>query len=425
MEIELAKGTKEVNPEQKLIRNRILKVLIKNFELYGFQPLETPTLQKYDVLASKYAGGAEILKETFKLNDQGNRDLALRYDLTVPLAIYVALNPNVKLPFKRYEIGKVFRDGPISTERFREFWQCDVDVVGSSSMMADAEMVNLASRVFKELKLEIVIKINNRKILDGLMNSCNIQKDKADSAILTIDKLEKIGIDGVKKELKEKNLTDLQIEKLIKIILTKGSNKEKLDYFKKVIPDNEGLKELQEVLDYAPQTEFDPTLARGLAYYTGTIFEVKLKNSDIKTTVTSGGRYDNIIGDFIMNKQNYPAVGISFGLDRIEMALKFDEKTTTKVYVIPIKQVIKANEITEELRNNGINADTDLMDRSISKNLDFANSYSIPFVIFIGEDEVKKNKFKLRDMKSGKEELLGLQEIINKLGLNKKEDWKN
>lgn len=415
MEIELAKGTKEVNPEQKLVRNRILNVLIKNFELYGFMPLETPILQKYDVLSSKYAGGAEILKETFKLNDQGKRDLALRYDLTVPLAIYVALNPNVKLPFKRYEIGKAFRDGPISSERFREFWQCDVDVVGASSMMADAEMVNLASRVFKELKLEIVIKINNRKILDGLMSNCNIKEEKAGSAILAIDKLEKIGVEGVKKELKEKNLTDLQVEKLIKIILTKGSNKEKFDYFKKIIPDNEGLKELQEVLTYAPQAEFDQTLARGLAYYTGTIFEIKLKNSDIKTAVTSGGRYDDIIGGFIMNKQSYPAVGISFGLDRIEMALKFNEKTTTKVYVIPIKQPEKARELVEQLRDNGINSDADLMDRSISKNLDYANSYNIPFAIFVGDDEVKKNKFKLRDMKSGKEEFLNIQELIKRL----------
>src|SRR3989338_3828779 len=325
MEIELAKGTKEVNPEQKLIRNRILNILIKNFELFGFQPLETPTLQRYDILASKYAGGAEILKETFKLKDQGDRDLALRYDLTVPLAIYFALNPNVKLPFRRYEIGKVFRDGPISSERFREFWQCDVDVVGSGSMLAEAELLKLASKVFKELKLDIIIKVNNRKILDSMMKSCLIPDDKAASVILTIDKLEKIGVDSVKKELKEKDLSDIQIKKLISLLLFKGGNKEKLFYFNKVLKDKRGLLEIEELL-YIPDVVFDVTLARGLAYYTGTIFEIFFKNSEIKAAVCSGGRYDEMIGNFLKNNQKYPAVGISFGLDRIEKALKLDIK---------------------------------------------------------------------------------------------------
>src|SRR3989338_429526 len=369
MEIELAKGTKEVNPEQKLIRNRILNVLLKVFELYGFQPLETPTLQRLDVLASKYAGGAEILKETFKLNDQGNRDLALRYDLTVPLAIYVALNPNIKLPFKRYEIGKVFRDGPVSSERFREFWQCDVDTIGSGSMIADAEIINLASRVFNELKLKVKIKANNRKILDGLMDYCNIQENDREAAILTIDKLEKIGTDSVKKELKEKGLEDIKIKKLINLISLKGKNKEKISKIKKVLNNNKGVEDIEELLKYAPQAEFDPSLARGLAYYTGTVFEIFLINSEIKSAVCSGGRYDKIIGNFIGNNQDYPAVGISFGLDRIEQALKFDEKTTTKVYIIPIKQNKKAAELANELRNNNINADIDLMNRGVSKNL--------------------------------------------------------
>jgi len=415
MKIERAKGTWEVRPEQKLVRNRILNVLLKVFELYGFQPLETPTLQRLDVLASKYAGGAEILKETFKLNDQGNRDLALRYDLTVPLAIYVALNPNIKLPFKRYEIGKVFRDGPVSSERFREFWQCDVDTIGSGSMIADAEIINLASRVFNELKLKVKIKANNRKILDGLMDYCNIQENDREAAILTIDKLEKIGTDSVKKELKEKGLEDIKIKKLINLISLKGKNKEKISKIKKVLNNNKGVEDIEELLKYAPQAEFDPSLARGLAYYTGTVFEIFLRNSEIKSAVCSGGRYDKIIGNFIGNNQDYPAVGISFGLDRIEQALKFDEKTTTKVYIIPIKQNKKAAELANELRNNNINADIDLMNRGVSKNLDFANTLEIPYVIFIGEDEVKKKKFKLRNMKTGKEEMLKASEIIKKL----------
>jgi len=413
--IERAKGTWEVKPEQKIIRNRILNVLVKVFELYGYQPLETPTLQRFDTLASKYAGGTEILKETFRLKDQGNRDLALRYDLTVPLASYIALNPQVKLPFKRYEIGKVFRDGPVSSERFREFWQCDVDVVGPSSMLADAEYIKIIFRVFKELNLKVAVKINNRKILDGIMQYSNIKKDLIESAILTVDKLEKIGLEGVKKELKEKGISSGQIEKLIKIISLKGSNKQRLDSLKKLMKDNEGIKEIEELLDCSPEAEFDPTLARGLAYYTGTIFESFLVNSEIKTSVCSGGRFDNMVGNFIGNNQKYPAVGISFGLDRIEKAVKLDSKTTTKVYIIPINQIKKASELTEELRNNDINADVDLMNRSISKNLDFANALAIPYVIFIGENEIKQKKFKLKDMKSGKEELLSASDIIKKL----------
>ncbi len=413
--IELAKGTKNIEPELKLIRNRIISLITKTFELYGYSPLETPTLQRFDVLASKYAGGAEILKETFKLKDQGDRDLALRYDLTVPLSLYVALNPQVKLPFKRYEIGKVFRDGPISTVRFREFWQCDADIVGSSSILVDAECVNLFSTVFKELNLDIVIKVNNRKILDGIMDYSNIPNELRDSVILVIDKLEKIGIEGLKKELKEKKLSLEQIDKLVKLMDVKGNNKEKLNSIKKFIKDNQGIKEFEELIKYAPQIEFDLSLARGLSYYTGSIFEVKLKNSEMKVTVASGGRYDNMIGDFLQNGQKYPAVGISFGLDRIELLMKAEGKTLTKVYVIPIKQTEKASEIVQELRNNSINSDMDLMDRSISKNLDYANTYGIPYVVFVGEDEVKKNKFKLRDMKSGKEELLDIKDIVKKL----------
>lgn len=409
--VERAKGTKEVNPEQKLIRNKIINTLTKIFEVYGFQPLETPTLQRFDTLASKYAGGSEILKETFKLKDQGNRELALRYDLTVPLAIYMALNPQVKLPLKRYEIGKVFRDGPISSERFREFWQCDIDIIGSSSMLADAEIINLASRAFKELKINVTIKVNNRKILDGIMEYCKIDEEKRDSAILSIDKLDKVGIEGVKKELKEKKISNEQIDKLIKII----SVRENIEYLKNILPNNEGIKEIEELLKYASQAEFEPSLARGLAYYTGTVLEVFLKDSEIKSAICSGGRYDNMVGNFIGNNQKYPAVGIAFGLDRIELALKLEEKTTTKVYIISINQNQEALKLAKELRDNNINADIDLMNRSISKNLDYANILEIPYVIFVGEDEVKKNKFKLRDMKSGKEEMLTILDIIAKL----------
>src|SRR3989344_3663770 len=415
MEIERAKGTKEVDQKQKILMNYIVEVIKKNFELYGFLPLETPTLQRYDVLASKYAGGAEILKETFKLNDQGNRDLALRYDLTVPLCIYVALNPNVKLPFKRYEIGKVFRDGPVSVERYREFWQCDADIVGSANILSDVETINLGLKIFNELKLDVQFKVNNRKILDSVLESAGIPKDKETTSVLIIDKLEKIGIEGVKKELREDKLTDVQIEKLLRLVSVEGNNTEKLEFLKSKLNNKEGINEMEELVKYIPEIYFDPSLARGLSYYTGIIFEVKLNNSDVKSTITSGGRYDNIIGNFIGNNQKYPAIGISFGLDRIELAIKERKVEITKAYVIPIKQTEKAMEIVKALRDNGINSDLDLIGRSISKNLEYANTLGIPYAVIIGENEIKENKYTLRDMTTGKEEKLSVNELIKKL----------
>ncbi|MBS3162218.1 histidine--tRNA ligase [Candidatus Woesearchaeota archaeon] len=415
MEIERAKGTKEVDQKQKILMNYIVEVIKKNFELYGFLPLETPTLQRYDVLASKYAGGAEILKETFKLNDQGNRDLALRYDLTVPLCIYVALNPNVKLPFKRYEIGKVFRDGPVSVERYREFWQCDADIVGSANILSDVETINLGLKIFNELKLDVQFKVNNRKILDSVLESAGIPKDKETTSVLIIDKLEKIGIEGVKKELREDKLTDVQIEKLLRLVSVEGTNTEKLEFLKTKLNNKEGINEMEELVRYIPEIYFDPSLARGLSYYTGIIFEVKLNNSDVKSTITSGGRYDNIIGNFIGNNQKYPAIGISFGLDRIELAIKERKVEITKAYVIPIKQTEKAMEIVKALRDNGINSDLDLIGRSISKNLEYANTLGIPYAVIIGENEIKENKYTLRDMTTGKEEKLSVNELIKKL----------
>ena len=415
MEIERAKGTKEVDQKQKILMNYIVEVIKKNFELYGFLPLETPTLQRYDVLASKYAGGAEILKETFKLNDQGNRDLALRYDLTVPLCIYVALNPTVKLPFKRYEIGKVFRDGPVSVERYREFWQCDADIVGSANILSDVEIINLGLKIFNELKLDVQFKVNNRKILDSVLESAGIPKEKETTSVLIIDKLEKIGVEGVKKELREEKLTDVQIEKLLRLVSVEGNNYEKLEFLKTKLNNKEGINEMEELVKYVPEIYFDPSLARGLSYYTGIIFEVKLKNSEVKSTITSGGRYDNIIGNFIGNNQKYPAIGISFGLDRIELAIKERKVEITKAYVIPIKQVEKSMEIVKELRDNGINSDVDLIGRSISKNLEYANTLGIPYVVIIGENEVKENKYTLRDMTTGKEEKLSVNELVKKL----------
>ena len=212
--IQTAKGVKDVNVEEKIQINKIIKIITETCEKYGFNPLQTTTLERYETLAAKYAGGAEILKETFKLKDQGKRNLGLRYDLTVPLARYIAMNPNLKMPFKRYELGQVFRDGPIKTGRYREFTQLDADTIGSSNMLADAELLAIASEVFSRLNLKFIIRINNRKILDEILDYYNIQKDKRENMILSIDKLDKIKVSGVKKELQDKGFK--KVEKHVK-----------------------------------------------------------------------------------------------------------------------------------------------------------------------------------------------------------------
>ena len=407
MKLETAKGTRDLIPKEALFKEKIISKLKKIFELYGYSPLETPILERYDTLSAKYAGGSEILKETFKLKDQGKRELGLRYDLTVPFARFVGMNPNIKLPFKRYQIGPVFRDGPIKLGRFREFYQCDADVVGTESIMAESELINLASRFFKEINQEITIKVNSIKILKSIMNYLEIEKDKQGKVILTIDKKEKISDEELKKELKAiiKNKAD----KVLKII-----NKNDLSYLKKILKDNDGINEIEELLRLT-KAQFDVSLARGLSYYTGTIFEVYLRDSNVKSSVAAGGRYDNMIQNFLESNNKYPAVGISFGIDVILESLKKPEKeTTTEIYIIPINKQKESFEIAEKLRGNGLKIDMDLIGRGISKNLDYANKLRIPYVIFIGEEELKKDKLKLRNMKTGEESLLSLNDIIKK-----------
>ena len=227
MNLQIPKGTRDFSPEEKIVMDKIVSTLKEVFELYGYAPLDTPILERFDVLSSKYAGGAEILKETFKLKDQGSRELGLRYDLTVPMCRYIAMNPTIKMPFKRYQIGEVFRDGPVASGRYRQFTQCDVDVVGSSSMSADAEIIALIYVAFCKLNFEVNIKVNNRKLLNDILNYCGIEKSKQENVILSIDKLEKLGINVVKNELKEQKIDIGKIDKIINIINIKGNNSEK------------------------------------------------------------------------------------------------------------------------------------------------------------------------------------------------------
>ncbi|MBU4502330.1 MAG: histidine--tRNA ligase [Nanoarchaeota archaeon] len=425
MKIERAKGTKDVPPQEEIVKQEILDSLKTVFKLYGFSPLETPILERIETLTAKYTGGSEITKEIFKLSDQGGRNLGLRYDLTVPLARFVAMNPTIKLPFKRYQIGLAFRDGPIKLGRYREFWQCDVDIVGSKSMLADSECVKLTFEFFKSIGLKTFIEINNRKILDGIMESLEIPEKERNNVIIVIDKLKKVPLEDVKKELKQKGLYDKQIKQLLDIFGMEGNNAEKISNLRKIIKSDkgyDGLDELEQIFKYVKNKDliFKISLARGLDYYTGTVFEAFTQDESVmRSSLAGGGRYDNMIGGLIGNA-DMPAVGIAFGVDTIIDALKASnklkaKKTVTKVFVIPIKAEKESIKLADNLRKQGINAEVDIMGRGISKNLDYANSLDIPFVVFIGKKELKAKKFKLRDMISGKESLLSESSLIKRL----------
>ena len=425
MKIQLAKGVKDTPPEEKIIKNQVVDTLQKVFENYGFAPLETPLIERYETLAAKFAAGdaSDALTEIFQLTDQGKRKLALRFDLTVPLARFVAMNPTLKMPFKRYQVGRVFRDGPIKLGRYREFWQMDIDTVGTSSMLADAEIIAMAASCFNKLGLDVKIRINNRKLLNGILEQAGLNKNKED-AIISIDKLDKIGNEGVKKELVEKGFSESSIAKMFSMIKEGIKLKELGSQITNEVG-KEGLKELDELFSYLKQmgvktAKFDVSLARGLAYYTGTVFEVFLNKGPITSSLAGGGRYDEMIGKFLGGGRIIPAVGISFGLapimDTLKETNKEVKKTPAQVYVIPMNTIKESLAVASKLREAGISIDFSLGKKGMSKNLEYANSLNIPYVIILGEDELSKNKVLLRDMKTGDQKLLTIEQIIKKLG---------
>ncbi|HIH13023.1 TPA: histidine--tRNA ligase [Candidatus Woesearchaeota archaeon] len=422
MELQTAKGVRDISPQEKIAQNKVKNILQEVFELYGFLPLETPILERYETLAAKFAAGeaSDALKETFKLKDQGNRDLGLRFDLTVPLARYVAMNPTLKMPFKRYEMGIVFRDGPIKAGRVRQFWQCDVDIIGSSSMIADAEIIAVAQTAFRKLNLDVIVKVNNRKLLNGILEQAKIEQKE--DAIIAIDKLDKIGKEGVEKELAERQFTTAQIKDLFSLIkpgMTIAEIKKKV-----ASPEGqEGIKELEELFSYLQAlgvniAQFDVSLARGLAYYTGTVFEAYLKKSKVTSSLAAGGRWDSMIGKFMAGNRQVPAVGVAFGLEPIMEVLKEqnqEPEMTTKVLVIPIKTEKESLKIVQQLREKWIPASIDLNQRGVGKNLEYASTLGIPFALIIGDNELKAGKLLLRNMKSGEQQALKLTDVVKKL----------
>ncbi|MFQ6123278.1 MAG: histidine--tRNA ligase [Candidatus Heimdallarchaeota archaeon] len=444
------RGTKDFLPPESIAREKLIEKIRTIFEAFGYDPVWTPALEMLEVLTSKYAGGAEIIKEIYKLQDQGGRWLGLRYDYTVPLARLYSQNPQLGIPFKRYQIGRCWRDGPIKFGRYREFWQCDVDIVGSKSMLADAESLAVVYALFKELELDVIIKVNSRKLLQGMLEFVGVPTNLTMTSMLSFDKLEKIGVDGVTVELEEKGLPQMTIECALNILSYKGTNLEVLEKMKQEVTNKlaqEGIRELQELLTYAEvlkveNVQVDVSLARGLDYYTGNVFEVFLKSGKFSSSLAGGGRYDKLIGKFssLWRERNteqrrhieFPAVGISIGLDTLIDVLEVQgklesEETVTKVFVIPIRpksalkgdigadMLLEAAKVVSRIRAERIPADIDMVGRSISKNLEYANKKNIAFVIFVGLKEYQQNKIRLRDMKSGEEELLTLEQVCKKL----------
>jgi len=409
MEIENVKGGYDFLPEEQNIRNYINNTLKEVFEQYGYCSIETPILCYYDILAGKYDESNDLLNEIYKLTDQGKRKLGLRYDLTVPFSKLIALNKNkLTMPFKRYEIAKVFRDGPIKAGRDREFTQCDVDVVGIEGQMIEAELVSLYVEAFKRLKIDVEIKYNSRKLMNGLILECGVPDELTSKTITIIDKIEKLSKEDFNKALLEVGVNDELSEKLLAYfsmsleqINSMFSNTENA-----VLA--EGLKELNDLNDYLKALDiqgyckFTSSLARGQDYYTGTVFEVYEKNGVLNCSIGGGGRYDKIITDFIDDGNVYPAVGVSFGLTTLYAILKdraeLNQKSQLDFYIIPMNTEKESLKLAIDLRKQGFNVDISMNGRKMKKCLDYANKVNIPYVIILGEDEIKNGFFNIKDM---------------------------
>nr|MBS3098653.1 histidine--tRNA ligase [Candidatus Pacearchaeota archaeon] len=403
-EITAVKGFKDIFPPESLKRKAVLEIVERWFSLYGFLPIETPIveydeLMKPSDLASE--GEDEAISARFKLQDRGGRNLGLRYEFTFQLSRILKENPNIKLPFKRYQIGPVFRDEPVSAKRFRQFTQCDIDIIGDSSINADAECLACFSDILKELKVKSEIQINNRLLIQSVIESVQIKNTKA--VMRELDKTEKLGIDEVKINLKKFGSPN-QILTMLKLL------EKDLKFFK----DNafSGVNELEELIEkcksYGLKVKFNPFLIRGLGYYTGNIFEIKEAG---KSSIAGGGRYDKTVGKYLPN--DLPAVGISFGLERLTDLAQVKLPVQPKVLLISIGQDEETINLAILLRKSKISIS--IQSGKPSRALDYANALNIPYVIFIGEKEIEQKKFKLKDMKTGTETMLSEKQLASKL----------
>lgn len=409
MKIQNVKGGYDFLPKEQKIRNYINEVLKETFMEYGYGSIETPILCYLDMLVDKYDENNDLLKEIYKLSDQGGRELGLRYDLTVPFAKFIALNKNnISMPFKRYEIAKVFRDGPVKVGRDREFTQCDADVVGIEGQFIEAELLSLYINAFKKLGIDIIIKYNNRNLMRGLIKETGVSEEQISKVITILDKMNKITEAELRTYLIEIAIENEQIDKLLMLFkmdvdkikdMLKDSTNEELTLGIKEI---DTLKGYLEKLGYGEICKVDLTLARGQDYYTGNVFEVYDKSGYLTSSIGGGGRYDKMVTEYINDGEVYPAVGISFGLTSIYEILKtrddFKNASDIKFYIIPMGVDMEALSLADTLRSYGYNVDVEMKGRKLKKSLDFANRENIPYVIIVGEDEVKSGKVTVKDM---------------------------
>lgn len=409
MEIRNVKGCYDFLPKEQKIKNYITGVLKDTFEKFGYNSIETPILCYYDMLSDKYDEDNDILNEIYKLRDQGNRTLGLRYDLTVPFAKFIALNKNkICMPFKRYEINKVFRDGPIKVGRDREFIQCDVDVVGIKGQYIEAELLSLYKEIFDKFGIDIYIKYNSRNLMNGIIAESGIDASLLQNTTTIIDKKDKITKNEFKNELLKLDINIESVDKLIKYLnldlkqlsieFQNSKNKYIVDGINEITNLNKYIKDLK----LENICIFDSSLARGQNYYTGNIFEVYDKTQRVKSSIGGGGRYDKMITNFINDGNEYPAVGISFGLSSLYEILKDDEDLIKNSYVdifmIPLGTEIESLRLANKLRNMGFSVDIDMTGKKLRKSMEFANKENIKYVIILGENEIKNNVFNIKNM---------------------------
>lgn len=446
----IPKGTRDFSPEEMAKRNYIFNTIRDVYHLYGFQQIETPAMENLSTLMGKY--GEEGDRLLFKILNSGDClagftdeelreknalkfaakacEKGLRYDLTVPFARFVVQHRNdLSFPFKRYQIQPVWRADRPQKGRYREFYQCDGDVVGSDSLLNEVELIQIMDEVFRRFGIRVCIKMNNRKILTGIAEMIR-EADKITDITVAMDKLDKIGLDGVNDELRSKGISEEAIAKLQPVIVMKGDNREKMAVLKEMLASSEtgmkGIEETEYILNHIEQLpltatlETDLTLARGLNYYTGTIFEVKALDVEIGS-ITGGGRYDNLTGVFGMDGMS--GVGISFGADRIYDVLNqldlypADSLKTTQVMFVNFgeKEATYLLPVMARVRAAGIRAELYPEAAKMKKQMGYADAKRIPFVALVGENEMAEGKINLKNMQSGEQESVGMDELIEKI----------
>ena len=412
-------GFMELLPNEQILFEQMKQTIEKTYQRFGFLPLDTPILELSEVLLAK--AGGETEKQIYRFT-KGDTDISMRFDLTVPLAKYVAKNyGNLSFPFRRYQIGKVYRGEKTQKGRFREFYQCDIDIIGDGELgiVNDAEIPSVIYNLISDLGFnDFTICINNRKVLNGLFREVN-QEQNAVDIMRTIDKLAKIGKEKVIEELKEIGVDDQAIERILTFIEIDGTTDEKISKLENLGILNEmftqGLEELKQVVKYirifgVPDTHFkiDLTIARGLDYYTGTVYETFLNDYKELGSVCSGGRYENL-AEYYTDKK-LPGVGISIGLTRLfyklnELQLiKTDKYSMSDILIIPMTEdMTKSIELASDLRKEGINTEVYLNDKKLKAKFKYADKLKIPYIAVIGEDEISSNTVKVKNMETGEE----------------------